>query len=217
MKESELKNMWQAYDKKIDKTVQINKEQLKAIQTAKVESTIKSFRKGHVIVMILGFIWIALLSFLVLNSLDKTYFAISVALLVVFNLFAVAAYLRHIIILSSVNIAESVTETQRKVALVRTSDNLTGRILLLQTPLYCTWWYTDELVKNGGLLFWSIQFIVVGLLTFAAIFLFVKLSPSNTSSKWLERTDRFFASEKLKKASELLTEIEEYKKEPPPM
>jgi hypothetical protein len=96
---------------------------------------------------------------------------------------------------------------------VRTSDNLVGRILILQTPLYCTWWYTEELVKNGGLLFWVAQFIIVGLLTSAAVFFFVKLSPNNQSKKWLKWTDKYFGGEKLTKAAEFLQEIEAYKKE----
>lgn len=213
MNESELKNIWQSYDKKIEKILEINKQQLYALQTEKAESKIRSFIKGHTVVILLGIVWIGFLSFLVYHTLDKPYFSISVSLLIVFNIFAVIAYIRHIAILTSVSIEESITETQRKIALVRTSDNLVGRILLLQTPLYCTWWYTEELVQNGGVFFWTVNAIIVALLTAAAIFLFVKLSPNNPSAKWLRWTNKYFGSEKLAKASEFLKEIEEFKKE----
>jgi hypothetical protein len=213
MNESELKNIWQSYDKKIDQILEINKQQLYALQTEKVESKIRSFVKGHTAVMILGIVWIIFLVFLVYHSLDKFYFSLSVGLLAVFNVFAVFAYIRHIVILTSVNIEESITETQRKVALVRTSDNLVGRILLLQTPLYCTWWYTEDLVQNGGVFFWTVNAIIVALFTAGAIFLFIKLSPNNQSAKWIRWTNKFFGSEKLTKASEFLQEIEEFKKE----
>jgi hypothetical protein len=163
--------------------------------------------------MVLGIVWITFLAFLVYHSLDKVYFSISVGLLIVFNIFAVIAYIRHIAILTSVSIAESITETQRKIALVRTSDNLVSRILLLQTPLYCTWWYTEDLVQNGGVFFWTVNATIVALFTAAAIFLFIKLSPSNQSSRWIRWANNFFGSEKLIKASEFLQEIEEYKKE----
>lgn len=213
MNESELKNIWQSYDKKIEKILEINKQQLYALQTEKAESKIRSFVKGHTAVMVLGIVWVIFLSFLVYHSLDEFYFPLSVSLLVVFNVFAVIAYIRHIAILTSVSIEESITETQRKIALVRTSDNLVGRILLLQTPLYCTWWYTEELVQNGGVFFWTVNAIIVALLTAAAIFLFIKLSPKNQSAKWLRWTNKYFGSEKLAKASEFLKEIEEFKKE----
>ncbi len=213
MNESELKTIWQSYDKKIDQILEINKQQLYALQTEKAESKIQSFIKGHTAAVLLGIVWIAFLSFLVYHSLDKLYFSLSVGLLVVFNVFAVIAYIRHIAILTSVNIAESITETQRKIAMVRTSDNLVGRILLLQTPLYCTWWYTEDLVQNGGMFFWTVNVTVVTLLTVASIFLFIKLSPNNQSAKWLRWTNKYFGSEKLIKASDFLQEIEEYKKE----
>jgi hypothetical protein len=213
MNEAELKSIWQSYDKKIDQILEINKQQLYALQTEKAESKIRSFVKGHTAAMLLGIVWIIFLSFLVYHSLDKFYFSLSVGLLIVFNIFAVIAYIRHIAILTSVNIEESITETQRKISLVRTSDNLVGRILLLQTPLYCTWWYTEDLVQNGGVFFWTVNAIIVGLFTAASIFLFIKLSPNNQSTKWQRWTNKYFGSEKLAKASEFLQEIEEFKKE----
>lgn len=213
MNESELKMIWQSHDKKIEKLLEINKQQLYALQTEKAESNIRSFVRGHTVVMILGIVWIIFLAFLFYHSLDKFYFSLSIGLLVVFNIFAVIAYFRHIAILNSVSIAESITETQRKIAMVKTSDNLVGRILLLQTPLYCTWWYTEDLVQNGGVLFWIINATVVILLTVVAIFLFIKLSPQNKSNKWKQWTDKYFGSEKLTKATQFLQEIEEFKKE----
>jgi hypothetical protein len=213
MNEAELKSIWQSYDKKIDQILEINKQQLYALQTEKAESKIRSFVKGHTAAMILGIVWIIFLAFLVYHSLDKLYFSLSVGLLIVFNTFAVIAYIRHIAILTSVSIEESITETQKKIALVRTSDNLVGRILLLQTPLYCTWWYTEDLVQNGGVFFWTVNAIVVMFFTAAAIFLFIKLSPNNPSAKWLRWTNKYFGSEKLAKASEFLQEIEEFRKE----
>jgi hypothetical protein len=178
----------------------INKQQLYALQTEKAESKIRSFTKGHAAAVVLGIVWIGFLSFLVYHSLDKFYFSLSLSLLILFNVFAVIAYIRHIAILTSVSIEESITETQRKIA-------------LLQTPLYCTWWYTEDLVQNGSEFFWTVNAMVVGLFSAAAIFLFIKLSYSNPSAKWLRWTDKYFGSEKLAKASEFLTEIEEYKKE----
>ncbi len=213
MNESELKNIWQSQDKKIEKILEINKQQLYVLQTEKAESNIRSFVRGHAVVMILGIVWIIFLAFLVYHSLDKVYFSFSIGLLIVFNIFAVIAYIRHIAILNSVSIAESITDTQRKIAMVKTSDNLVGRILLLQTPLYCTWWYTEDLVQNGGVFFWTINATVVILLTVAAIFLFIKLSPQNKSNKWKQWTDKYFGSEKLTKATQFLQEIEEFKKE----
>lgn len=213
MNEFELKNVWQSYDKKLDRLLEVNFQQLKEIQSIKAESKINSFKKGHIIVALLGVAWIWFLSFLVYHAWTNLYFAISVGLIILFNVFAVALYLRHILILSSINIAESITKTQNKLARVYTSCVQVGRILLLQTPFYCTWWYTNDLVQHGGPVFWTIQIVVVTLLTGLAIYLFRKLSINSKDGNWVKRTDKFFGAEKLQKAIAFLNEIEEFKKE----
>ncbi len=213
MNELDLINTWQSYDKKLDQLLEINFQQLKEIQTIKAESKINSFKINHVIFMLVGVAWVWFLGFLVYHTWYSKYFSISVGFIIIFNVFALAFYLYYIIILSTINIAESIIETQRKLIRVYTSYNQVGRILLLQTPFYCTWWYSDELVKNGGLVFWTIQFVIVTLLTALAIFLFFKMSLKNQSTNWVKRTDKFFGSEKLRKAIEFLSEIKEFKKE----
>jgi len=213
MHEQELKSIWQSYDKKIEKILQINKQQLHAIQTGKAESKIQSFKRNHVIVMVLGIVWVIFLGFLLYHTPDNIYFTVSIGLIMLFNIFAVALYLRHIIILNQINIAESITEAQRKLALVHTSYSQVGRVLLLQTPLYCTFYYSDALIEHGGTLFWSIQAVVVPSLTAFSIYLFSKLSHQNPSDNWVKRSDKFFGSEKLHRAMSFLQEIEDYKKE----
>ena len=110
MNESELRSIWQSQDKKIEKILQINKKQLFAIQSEKAESKIRSFKRSHTIVMVLGIVWVLFLGFLLYHAHDNIYFTVSVALILLFNVFAVVLYLRHIIILNQINIAESITD-----------------------------------------------------------------------------------------------------------
>ena len=213
MNELDLKNAWQSYDRKLDRLLEVNFQQLKDIQTIKAESKINSFKKSHILVMLLGVAWVWFLSFLVYHTKDNPYFTISVGLIILFNVFAVVLYLRHIIILSTINIAGSILETQRKLARVYTSYVQVGRVLLLQTPLYCTWWYTEELVQHGGFVFWTIQAVIVAIFTGLSIYLFRKLSLKNKSGNWVKRTDKFFGAEKLQNAMAFLAEIEEFRRE----
>lgn len=213
MNELELKNAWQAYDKKLDQLLDVNFQQLKEIQAIKAESKINSFIKGHAIVMLLGVAWIWFLGMLVYHTKGNPYFTVSVGFIILFNVFAVALYLRHIIILSFINIAESITETQYKLARVYTSYVQVGRILLLQTPFYCTWWYTKDLIQHGGPVFWTIQIVIVTLLTGLSIYMYIKLSLKSRNRNWIKRTDKFLGTEKLQKAIEFLNEIKEFKQE----
>lgn len=209
MNEAELKAIWQSYDTKIDRILAINKQQLFELQSQKAGLKIRTFRRNHIWVMVLGVIWIAFLGFLVYHSTDKIYFSISLSILILFNAFAVLLYLSHIVILSQINESDSISATQEKLAKVYRSYTNSGRVLLLQTPFYCTWWYTAELVQNAGPLFWTIQLLVVVLFTGLSIFLFLKLAPSNPSEKWKKLSNKYFGAEKLQKAMDFLKEIEE--------
>jgi len=213
MEELDLKNAWQSYDKKLDQLLEVNFQQLKELKTLKAKSKISSFKRDHIFVMLAGVAWVCFLGFFLYFIRGNTYFSISVGLIFLFNVFAVALYLRHIIILSQINFTDSITETQRKLVQVYTSYVQVGRVLLLQTPFYCTWWYTEELVQNGGLAFWTIQFVIVALLTGVSVYMFRKLSLKNKSGNWVKRTDKFFGSEKLQNAIAFLEEIKEFKKE----
>lgn len=213
MNELDVKNIWQSYDKKLDYLLEVNFKQLQDIQTMKAKSKITAFKRNHAIVMLIGVAWVWFLGFLLYHTLGNIYFTFSVGLIAIFNVFAVLLYLRHIIILSQINFSESITETQQKLTLVYTSYVQVGRVLLLQTPLYCTWWYTDELVLNGGPVFWAIQIVIVSLLTGFSIYLFWKLSLKNPSGNWAKRTDKYFGTEKLQQAIAFLNEIKEFKKE----
>ena len=159
--------------------------------------------------MLLGLLWIFALFFLAVNTLDNTYFVVSLSGIILFNIFAVLIYLRHIIILGSIDIAESINQTQQKLAKVYASYTNSGRVLLLQAPFFCTWWYTEELVQNGGTLFWIIQLIIVTVFIFLSIFLFIKLSPSNPSNKWRNWSNKYFGAEKLQKAMDFLKAAED--------
>ncbi len=213
MDNNDIKNIWQAYDKKLEKSLVINQKIIRELQSQKAKSQINSFVWGHALVMVFGILWVLFLAFLVYHSLDKIYFAISASCILLFNVFAVALYAYHISIITSIDIAESIIETQRKIVKVNTSFNNVGRVLLLQTPFYCTFWYTQEMVNSAGPLFWGIQLAVVTFFTAGSIYLYKKLDPKSGSNKLQKLSNKTFGSQKLTLAVAFLNEIEEFEKD----
>lgn len=213
MENNDIKSIWQAYDKKLEKSLVLNKKIIKEIQSQKATAKINSFLRGHAFVMAFGVLWVLLLAFLLFHSLNKIYFAISVGGILLFNVYAVALYAYHITIILSINIADSIIETQRKIAQVNTSFNDAGRILLLQSPFYCTFWYTQELVDHAGPLFWCIQLAIVTFFTFGSFYLYRKLDPKKGSNKLSKLSNKLFGSHKLQMAASFLNEIEDFEKE----
>ena len=213
MEEQDIKRLCSSFDAQLERSLALNLKMLKELQTQKAEHKLRSFRRNQVTGVVLGVIWIAFLVFLLVNTLHNIYFVISVGFIILFNVFATAAYIRHLVMLSEVNIEDSVTESQRKITKIQSSFNNIGRILILQTPFYCTFWYNDDLVANAGPGFWLIQLVIVSFFTFISVFLFKKLTYKNVHIKWVKAALESFGGKTLTKAMEFLDEIEAYKTE----
>jgi hypothetical protein len=213
MEEQELKDLWRSYDKKLDTLLEVNFRQLKELQTQKAKTKINSFVINQVVGIILGVIWIGFLFMLVYYSLGKNiYFTVSVALIGVFNVIAVAAYIRHVIMIKQININDNITEAQKKLAKVQSSFNNVGRFLILQTPFYCTFYLSNEMILNGDATFWIIQIPVTLFFTFISIWLYKNLTYENIHKKWVRIMMDSFGGKTMRKAMEFLKEIEDFKK-----
>lgn len=212
MEESTIKQLWYDYDLKLEKSLQLNYKIIREMQTQKAETHISSFRRNQVFGVVGGIIWILILVFLVLNTLHNIYFVISVGLIALFNIFAVGTYIRHLAMLDQVNITDSITVAQQKLAAIQTSLNNVGRILVLQAPLYCTFWYNQQLVDHGGTMFWLINLTIVAFFVAASVYLFKTLTYKNIHRKWVKGFIESFGGKKLIKAMEFLNDIEEYQK-----
>ncbi len=213
MEELDIKQLWSSYEAKLERSLALNLKVIKELQTQKVAHKLRSFRRNQVTGVILGVIWIAFLVFLLINTLHNIYFVISVGFIILFNVFATVAYIRHLVMLAEVNIEDSVTESQRKITEIQSSFTNVGRILVLQAPFYCTFWYNSDLVANAGIGFWLIQLVIVSFFIFISIYLFKKLTYKNRHIKWVKTALESFGGKTLTKAMDFLNEIEEYKTE----
>jgi hypothetical protein len=212
MEESMIRQLWHEYDLKLEKNLQLNYKIIREIQTQKAENNISSFKRNQVAGVVVGILWILLLVFLTIAGRKNIYFAGSMGLIALFNIFAVATYIRHLALLSQVNISDNITGAQQKLATIQSSLNNEGRILILQAPLWCTFWYSQQLVDHGGTIFWLINLTVVCLFIILSVYLYKKLTYRNIHIKWVKAFIEGFGGKKLTKAMEFLNEIKEYQK-----
>ena len=213
MEELDIKQLWQAYDAKLERSLQLNQKIIKEIQTQKAESNINAFKRNQVAGVVLGILWVLFLVFWTIVGYRNIYFAGSMGLIALFNIFAVATYIRHLALLSQVNITDSITGAQQKLATIQSSLNNSGRIMILQAPLWCTFWYNQQLVDHGGATFWLINLAVVSFFVILSVYLYQKLTYKNIHIKWVKAFIEGFGGKKLIKAMEFLNDIEEYKTE----
>ena len=211
MEDLDIKQLWHTYDLKLEQSLRLNQQIMRELQTQKVEDNIGAFKRNQVVGLVIGILWIALLAFFALHAQGNIYFAGSIGLIAVFNIFAVAAYIRHLALLDGMDITDSITDAQQKLAKIQASLSLVGRIMILQAPLWCTFWYNQYLVDHAGSQFWLINLAVVAIFVILSVYLFQKLSYKNIHIKWVKAFNESFGGKKLTKAMEFLKEIEEYK------
>jgi hypothetical protein len=199
MTDIDIKQLWQAYDAKLETSLQLNHKIIRDMLTQKAENKLSAYLRGHLATAVLGILWILFLGFLILHT-SSIYFIISAGAILLFNIFAVIAYFRMYDTLESVNITTNIMQAQQKLASVQASLINVGRILVLQAPFYCTFWYSDALVKHAGAQFWTINLAIVGVFIITSVYLFNKLTYKNAHIKWVKAVLESFGGKTLTNA-----------------
>lgn len=213
MEEMELKSLWQAYDKKLEKSLAMNRHLVREVQTQKAKSVIRSMKGIKVIMLLLGIVWVLFLGFLLYHSLtwQKVFFVISAGAIMIFNIIAIAVYIRHLVLIRQIDNSNSVVHTQKKLAELQASTIRIVGILFLQSPFYTTFWYTPAM--SGDIRFWLISVPVTALFTFASIWLYRNISYKNVEKRWFRLLFSGREWTAIDKARTFLKEIDEFERE----
>jgi hypothetical protein len=214
MEDVTLKALWKAQDEKLDKAMQLNMYLLESIQKQKAESKLNSLAKFKLWAVILGVVWILFLGMLIYgNQLQNIYFTVSASMILIFTLLAVIVYIKHIGLIRAMDYSQSITDTQKKLSKLQAST-FNARFLLLQTPFYTTWFWSNEMIESSGIKFWLISVPVALIFTLLAIWLYRNLTPENMHKKWVNVLINSTPEHtSVIKAMDFLAEIEEFKKE----
>jgi len=220
MKDTELKNLLRVYNNKLEEARILNQQSwvlnykcFETLQTKKIRSKLTGLLAIKIVAVILGIIWILFLGVLLYgNQLTNTYFTVSVVMVMLFSCLAVAVYIKHIVLLKQIDYSESITDTQKKLAVLQASTIQIVRILFLQSPFYTTWFWSQQWIMSGSS-FWLISLPITILFTILAIWLYKNISLKNVGTKrgrWLMSGPEFSY---IVKAKVFLDEIEEFKKD----
>ncbi|MBK6380752.1 MAG: hypothetical protein IPF72_14095 [Chitinophagaceae bacterium] len=86
------------------------------------------------VAVILGILWTLFLGVLVYgNQLQNIYFTVSVGMIMLITIAAIAIYIKHIVLIKELDYSQSITDTQKKLAKLQAST-FNNRFILLQTP-----------------------------------------------------------------------------------
>jgi hypothetical protein len=215
MDELELKGIWSAYDKKLERSLKLNTRIFEDMQTGKAKSKLRALMSIKLIGVIIGIIWAAFLGLLVFAvNFKNPWFSGSVLMIVIFTVIAIINYIQHIILIGKIDYTESITGTQAKLAELQMSTIYTTRFTWLQMPFYTTFFWSNHWIMENDKGFWLIAVPVTLLFVLMTIWLYRNIIPENLHKSWMKKLMMMGLEYKYAlSASELLGEIEEFKRD----
>jgi hypothetical protein len=212
MEDITLKTLWKSQDEKLDRTMKLNLFMLESMQKQKAASKLNGLARLKLFAVILGIVWALFLGVLVYgNQLRNIYFTVSVGMIMLITIAAIAVYIRHIALIKELDYSQSITHTQKKLAKLQAST-LNNRFILLQTPFYTTFFWSTEMIQASVIKFCLIAVPITMLFTILTIWLYKNLTPLKMHKKWVSYLLKKDPEQvPLIQAQKFLNEIEEFK------
>lgn len=218
MENTEITNIWKAYDRKLEQNLVLNKTIAEEITRKKIKSALSSTTLVKLSAIIVGVAWVISLDLVIvnlfINALDQVslFFLVSVGLQVLITKVAIAIYVNQLLLIHKTDISESITETQERLTKLKSSTLLVARILFLQLPLWSTFYLHKGMLETGNTILLILQAVVTISFSYLAIWLFKNIKYENKDKKWFRLLFSSAEWVSIIKSMELLKEVEEFKK-----
>lgn len=217
MEAFELKKILEAYNNKLDKTLQLNQSLMKELQLEKPKNSIKQIL-GYRIAEVVVFSFITIfLGWYVVNNWDQTHLAISGIIVHFFTLIALLGSIGQLALLREIDFSKPIVEIRKKIEQVNSHGLLFTKLVLLSAPFW--WSYIIVAIDFffGVDIYLSLDsdfvfryLIINALLIVPLLWMFNKLSYKNLHISWVRKTIRSLAGTKTIKALDFLNDIEEF-------
>jgi hypothetical protein len=222
MNDTQLNTLLESYNHKIEEAKILNLQSwvlnlkcFETLQKQKANSKLKSLINIKILAVVLGIVWVGFLGFLFFHSLEmkKIFFLISCGAIMIFTSLAIIVYLYHIALIGRINNSENIVKAQETISRLQLSTINVTRILFLQAPFYCTFWWNFEMITESPLSFWLISFPIALLFALASLWLYRNILLKNMNQKWFKILFSTPEWTSLIKANHFLEEINSFKKE----
>jgi hypothetical protein len=221
MEDLELKNIWAAYDKKLEEAKILNLQSwalnlkcFEELQLHKAKSKLRAlagFRWGVIVLSIAYVLFLSMLVYFI--RWRNIYFTVSIGMIALITMITLVTYIKHIVIISQINYSNSITDTQGKLSILRSSMINIVRIAWLQLPFWSTFFWSSKWIIYGSLSFWLIPLPITLFLTWLAIWLYRNVSLKNMDRAWFKILLGSPEWTSVQKALEFMREIEVFKQD----
>ena len=213
MSTDEFQQLWKAYDAKLERTMELNRRLFTDMQQQKARSALRPLIASRIFGIIMGILWLGLMAFCCYAVRSQPVMALSFGIFFVCTVVGIAGYVRDINVIQSISYSDNVVGTQKKLAGLRSAMVRDLRLVWLQLPFWCTFFVSNDLIRNSGWPFWAINVPLFVIFVGAAVFLYRNITVENAQKKrWVAVMIKAGAG-KVARAIELLKEVEEFEKD----
>jgi hypothetical protein len=217
MNELELKSMWQTANDKLAEALIINQNNTTDISRIKVHSILGSMKPIKIFTLLVGLLWVGVgataLSGIYINAFSDAnkFFLFSATLQVLLTAISIVIYVFQLIKIYEVEISDPIVQTQNRLAQLKISTLWSARIMLLQLPLWTTFWWNESMLANWSFLQWATVLAFTVSFTLIALWLFFNIKYENRNKKWFKLIFTGKEWTPLMKSMEMLEQLDEYK------
>jgi hypothetical protein len=213
MNELELKKLWQATNQKLEESLYITRNNSEEIAKMKIQNFLGSMKPVKIFTLLTGILWVGIAGTIVVNISPKMslFFLFSATIQIGLTAIALIIYIYQLIKIYEVDITDTILKTQNKLANLKKSTLWITRILILQLPVWTTFYWNASMFEKGNWFLWITQGIVTLSFVYAAIWLFFNIRYENKDKKWFKFLFNGKEWTPLMNSMDLLEQIEDYK------
>ncbi len=218
MELSEFKSIWQAYDDKLEKSLELNLRCLEIIQAQKVKSKLTPIFRLRILEVVLHSVIIYWLGRFLYNHFFEIQFAVSAAVLMIFFIIAISNCIKQVVIIKQIDYSEDITTIQRNLTLLQSHIADYIRLTFLCIPTYLAYpviafkaLANFDIVSQLNRNWWIAQIAFTILLIPFCAWMYRQVSYKNIHKKWVKNIIEKSAGGSVSKAMKFIKEIDELK------
>lgn len=211
MQESELIELWRSYDRKLEESLILNRQNAQAITLIKIKSVVSSMAPTKIILIVASTIWLSFVGVALYYTYASVspFFWYSIAIHAIILAFVIGVYIYQLVLIYQTDLGEALFDTQRRLARLKSSTLLIARLMFLHAPIWTTFSIPERIFEHP--VWMAIQFAVTAIFVTAALWLFFNIKYENRNKKWFAFIFRGNQWDPVIKSFEMLREIERYK------
>lgn len=217
MEELEMKKLWQLTQDKLSQTLQISQQTAQEMKRLKTQNLLRALKPAKNFALLVGALWVSVGVACLLNIYThywaeaNKFFFWSAALQLLLTNIALAIYAYQLIMITQIDVFGPILDTQQKLNSLQTTTLWIAKVLVLQLPLWTTFWWNPSMLQTWHWVQWVITGSITAAFTMAALWLFVNISLQNSQKKWFQLLFSGKEWDPLKQAIDVLNQLEEYR------